>query len=190
MAPCERASNQGFTMLELALAVALSAVLLTAFFSASRALLQGLLMAADGIRGPAEAAEAISQIAEDVEEATAIPSFTPYSLVLTTSAGTVAYRLYSADSASRDIILERWATGGASMSIGPRRMIANFNPYGSSYILTGTVPTSAPVPLFIQRGGTPGNGPSLDIQLLLQPNQTAPITFVRTLAFIYGRRTW
>lgn len=186
----ERASNEGFTLLELALAVALSSALLLAFFSASRALLQGLLLSADGMRGPSEAAEAMSRIVDDVEQATSIISTSSYSIYFNTSAaGPIAYRLYAADSASQDLILERMS-GGASQSIGPRRMIANFNPYGSTYFLLSGATSSDPVQLFIFRDTATNTGPMLDIQLLLQPNQTAPATFLRTIAFVYSRTTW
>lgn len=176
-------------MLELALAVALSAVLLTAFFSASRALLQGLIMSADGLRGPAEAAEAMDQITYDVEQMTLFTATTSYSIAFNTAYGSIAYRLFAQDNASQDIILER-AFNGASRSIGPRRMIANFNPYNSPFVFTDGVTSYAPVPLIATRGATSATGPMLDIQLVLQPNQTAPISYLRTVAFVYGRTTW
>ncbi len=185
----ERASNKGFTLLELALAIALSVVLMTAFFTASRALLQGLLLAADGMRGPAETAEAMNRMAEDVEQATSFISTSSYAIHFNTAAGPIAYRLYAADSASQDLVLERMS-GGASQSIGPRRMIANFNPYGSTYNLLSGATSSDPVSLFLYRATSSNTGPMLDIQILLQPNQTAPTTFLRTIAFIYSRTTW
>lgn len=177
-----QASKQGgFSLLELALAIALSAALLTAFFSASFALMQGLLLAADGVRGPVEGSEAMDQIVYDLEQATSFTASTSFALEFQTPGGKIGYRLYANDSASRDVILER-AVNDASRSIGPRRMIANFNPYGATFILNGA-PSLVPKPLFgynVPLGS--GEAPKVDIYLILQPNQTAPINYLRTKA--------
>lgn len=187
MARNARGSNRGFTLLELALSVALSAVLIAAFFSASRAMLQGMLISADGVRGPSAAAAAMERITADFEQATAFLQRGPYSLSFTTPAGTIAYRLVALDAASRDVVLER-SVNGATSSIGPRRMIANFNPYGATFLINGAPATTQE--LFAYGGAGPTLAPTMNIYLVLQPNQTAPIQYLRTKAACVTLTSW
>lgn len=188
MEPNERASNQGFTLLELTLAMALSGALLIAFFTTSQALMRGLAMAADGARGPAQAAESMDQICLDLEQATSFSVRSAYNIEFLTPSGTIGYRLFARDAASQDVVLER-AVNGASQSIGPAHMIANFNPDRSTFIIDNN-PTTATVSLFFYNTPSSNEGPKAYVYLVLRPNQTAPVSYLRTMAFCYARTTW
>lgn len=189
MALHDRGSEVGFTLLELALSVALSAVLMTAFFSTARALMQGLIVAGEGVSGPTQAAEAMDLISADFEKATSFQSATnPFACSFVTPQGLIAYRLIALDAASQDVVLER-SVNGATSSIGPRRMIANFNPYGTTFVINGAA-TTLQQPLFSYGGAGATLSPAMTIYLILQSNQTAPVHYLRTKAWNVTRSSW
>ncbi|MNY06395.1 hypothetical protein D3C86_1391500 [compost metagenome] len=130
----------------------------------------------------------MDQMTRDLEQATSFYASGSYLVDFQTPGGRIAYRLFAIDGASQDVVLERSLNNGAWTAIGPKRMIANYNPYGATFF---GLAAKAPRPLFgYNYPLSTGEGPKTDIYMVLQANQTAPITYIRTKAQSVVMTNW
>lgn len=180
------AYSRGYTLLELTLAVSLASVFLMSFFIGFSTFIRGINMASMATRGPDEAAVAVDLMTADIDQASAVISVSPYAIDLLTPGGRIAY---AATGTPQDTMLVRYSggsllgitplggTGASSYSIGPRRVIANLNPYRSILLDSSGIPhpVASPVAVF----DNPVTPPVIRINLALQPLQEATISYVR-----------
>ena len=184
-------SESGFTLMELSLALAVSTAFLTAFFVAYQTFGRSLTLAADSVSGPEEVADAMRAMTYDLDQATSFISSNSTTIDFeTANNGRIAYQLVSNPSNFNDCYLLRY-TGGAGTSpspvggngstpafIGPRRMIANLNPY-SSTMMDFNNHLVATVSLFDNLTASP---PFIEMELVVQPESDAPVQYVRAAA--------
>lgn len=187
MAPSRPASEAGFTLLELSLAVALSTAFLMAFFFGYQTYLQSVNMAVANLRGPAEVAEMVEQMTRELDQAIAVNSWGPTSIDFTIPNNVrIRYALVVSDpAASQDVYVERWdSLSNASASIGPRRVIANAHPYASIMFdaRNNVIQPPTLVPLFDYPAESPGPGGQtmqVGIHVVIQPQEDAMVRYVR-----------
>lgn len=184
-----RDSNAGFTLLELTLSLALGTALLMGFFVGYKTLLQSINLTAADLKGPAQAAEALDRMVQEVDQATSVNAATTNSYQLDFNIGTkeVRYRLVASNptsaNASQDVYIERWdSVSLASMSYGPRRVIANFHPYANGLLDLAGNPVAAyqSVPFIAyQPGAAQPKTDTILVNLVLQPSAEATASYVR-----------
>lgn len=187
-----RDSDAGFTLLELTLSLALGTALLMGFFVGYRTLLQSINLTAGDLRGPAEAAEAIDRMIQEIDQATSVNATTTNSYQLDFNIGSkeVRYRLVASNPtspiASQDVYIERWdSVSLASTSFGPRRVIANFHPYANALLDLAGNPVAAyqSVPFIAyQPGAAQPQTDTILVNLVLQPSAEATASYVRALS--------
>jgi prepilin-type N-terminal cleavage/methylation domain-containing protein len=182
-----RASNGGFTLIELVAALAISVVFLTAFLVAYNSGIRSIALLASTQRATGETSDAIDRIAGELEAAdpSQVPSVTPdgFTLNFKLNGAQVYYRLWVIDptiggDASRSELLQRSSSPtGPWTTLGPSRLIANGHPFRTPYkLFDNSGVTSGPydnIPPFR------ANNLSPSIYLVMQTNQEAPVRYVK-----------
>lgn len=182
-----RACNAGFTLLELALSLALGAALMSAFFVGFQGLIQAIGLVASEARGSAQVAELLETMGREIDQADSVNSFSSFTLDLTIGGQAVRYRLVaSSPTASGDAWIERQQGLGSWVRVGPRGVLANLRPFQGivKSATNGNIGGYNLVPFFSSAAvpAPGGHTPRVTLHAVVQPNQGAPVRYLRTVA--------